>query len=219
MGLIAFTKPRFMLCEGDDDKGFFETLIRERKLPDFQICHSAECNKEGTGGKTGFPKALKGMEVLSGFRDLRAMLIVADNDELNITFSETQDALTDNGHTAPANPHAIGNMLGKPVAIFMLPDERTVGDLETLCLPAIHAKWPAAQNCVTAFMQCSGASNWKRRASISKARARAAAVGFYEPDPYKGIGHLFRNSTLSPLDPCFDGVAAFLQDFDKMCGI
>lgn len=208
-----------MLCEGDDDKGVLEALISARNLPEFQICHSAECNGGGPGGKNGFIKAIKGMEAISGFRELRALLIVTDNDEIPASFNQARQAFTDNGHTAPANPNAIGNMLGKPVAILMIPSTTGVGDLETLCLPAIHARWPTAQECVAAFLQCSGAHAWGKRSSISKARARSAAVGFYEPDPYKGIGHLFRSGVLSVLDPCFNDVATFLQNFDQICGI
>ena len=165
-----------MLCEGDDDKGVLETLVSARHLPEFQICHSAECNGGGPGGKTGFVKAIKGMEALSGFRDLRALLVVTDNDTLQASFADAQRAFSDNGHTAPANPTAVGDMFGKPVAILMIPDDTVVGDLETLCLPAIHAQWPNAQQCVTAFLQCSGANAWTKRSSISKARARSAAV-------------------------------------------
>jgi hypothetical protein len=101
----------------------------------------------------------------------------------------------------------------------MIPREDTAGDLEKLCLPAIHATWPLAQQCVTSFLQCTGASTWKKSASVNKSQARAAAVGFYEPDPYKGIGHLFRNGTLPADHTCFDEIAVFLQNFDAMCGI
>jgi hypothetical protein len=223
MSLAAFTKPRFMLCEGDDDKGFFEALITTRGLPEFQICHSAEVC--GTGGITGFAKSLGGMEVLSGWRDLKALLIVADNDLVGPSFGAAQKALTDNGHVAPAHPAAVGRMFGKPVAILMIPSANTVGDLESMCLPAVYGKWPKAKRCVTFFLKCagalkcSGANNWNKRASVSKARVRSATVGFNEDDPYKGIGHLFRNGTLSVNDPCFDEVAAFLRGFDAMCGI
>jgi hypothetical protein len=218
MSFSGFTKTRFMLCEGDDDKGVLEALISARRLPEFQICHSAECNPQEVGGKTGFSGAVRGMEALSGFRDLRALLIVTDNDTLT-SFAEAQRVFTNNGHTAPANPNAVGNMLGKPVAILMIPSNTVLGDLETLCLPAIHAKWPDANGCVTAFLQCTGANTWSKQSSISKARVRAAAVGFNEPDPYKGIGHLFRNGTLSANHACFDQIAIYLRDFDAMCGI
>lgn len=219
MSFSEFTKTRFALCEGNDDKEVLEALISARGLPDFQICHSAECNPQGTGGRPGFFGAIKGMEALSGFRNLRALLIVTDNDRLETSFAEVQRALADNGHTAPANPAAVGSVVDKPVAVLMIPSHNAVGDLETLCLPAIYAKWPAAPGCVADFLNCTGANAWTKRSSVSKARARAAAVGFYEPDPFKGIGHLFKNGTFSALNPCFDAVASFLQNFDAMCHI
>jgi Protein of unknown function (DUF3226) len=217
MGLGAFTKPRFMLCEGDDDKAFFDSLIATRRLPEFQVCTSFECG--GIGGKTGFSASLKGMEVLSGWRNLKALLIVADNDVVDASFAETQDALAANNHTPPPDPTGIGNMLGKPVTILMIPDARTAGDLEKLCLPAIYAKWPQAPACVEAFLRCTGATAWTKQSSINKARARSAAVGFYEPDPYKGIGILFAKGVVSVYDACFDPLVQYFQNFDAMCGI
>ena len=222
MSLARFTKPRFMLCEGDDDKGFFEALIARRSLPDFQVCHSAEIC--GTGGKTGFSKSLKGIEVLSGWRDLKALLIVTDNDIVGQSFAEAQRSLTDNGHTPPPNHQAVGSMLGKPVAILMIPRANEAGDLETLCLPAIYEKWPKAKICVPFFLRCTGvltwmgANKWSKRSSISKARLRAAPVGFNEDDPYHTTGILFRKGTLSVENQCFDEVANFLRQFDAMCG-
>jgi hypothetical protein len=219
MSLEKFTKERFLLCEGDADKGFFEALIRGRQLPEFQVCHTAECNNEEVGGSPGFVKSLKGMEPIKGFPELKALLLVSDNDVLGTSFKVVQDALTHNSYTPPTAHNSIGRMAGKPVVIFMLPNYNLVGDLETLCLPAIHTKWPNAERCVNSFLECSGANLWTKRASVSKARARSATVGFHQDDPYKGIGHLFRNGTLSVDHPCFDEIAQFLQMFDAMCDI
>jgi len=219
MDLEKFTKPRFLLCEGDDDKGFFETLIKNRGLPDFQVCHSAECNSARAGGRSGFAKSLRGFEALSGFRDVRAFLIASDNDALGTAFAEVRRALSDNGHLAPASPAEVGALRGKPVAILMIPNADRVGDLESLCLPAIYDKWPRAEECITRFLECTGANTWAKRSSLSKARARSAAVGFNEDDPYKGPGHLFRNGTLSVLHSCFDEIADFFTRFDAMTGI
>lgn len=219
---FKFTKSRFLLCEGDDDKGFFETLIAQRNLPDFQVCHPAEIC--GTGGKTAFTPSLKGMETISGWAALEALLVVGDNDEAT-SFSDIQKCFTDNGHTAPLNSQTVGNMFGKPVAILMIPKATIVGDLETLCLPAIHERWPRAKRCVPFFLRCTGAvtlfgaDKWPKRSSVSKARVRAATVGFNADDPYKGMGHLFRNGTLSVHNRCFDELVTFFQTFDAMCGI
>jgi hypothetical protein len=222
---FSFTKPRFILCEGIDDKAFLEALIEDRHLPEFQVRHSAECNKTQTGGNTGFRPAVKGMEALSGFDQLRALLIVADNDVLGQSFHDTQTAFTANGYIAPPTPGEIGNMKGKAVAIFMVPSADTVGDLESLSLPAIYQKWPRAKRCVPLFLKCTGAiactgkPKWPKRSSISKAYARAAAVGFNEDDPYMGIGYLFKHHQLSPQHECFNEIANFLANFDAFSGI
>jgi hypothetical protein len=113
----------------------------------------------------------------------------------------------------------------KPVAICMIPNPRQFGDLESLSLPTIHRTWPKARLCVPLFLRCTGAltlfgrPNWPKRSSLSKAKARAASVGFNRDDPYKGIGHLFQNGTLSVQHECFDELTAFLQNFDAFCGI
>jgi hypothetical protein len=219
MALVKFTMPRFLLCEGDDDKGFLETLIQNRGLPGFQVCHAAECNSSQTGGKAGFAASLRGFEALSGFADVKAFLLVADNDIRGTTFAEVRRALSDNGHTPPASPTAIGALSGKPVAILMIPTADREGDLESLCLPTIYEKWPRARLCVWCFLRCTGAIGWGKRSSLNKARARSAIVGFNEDDPYKGIGHLFRNGTLSVRHRCFDDIANFLTGFDAMVGI
>lgn len=165
------------------------------------------------------------MEALSGWGALRALLIVADNDNVGPSFAEAQRAITDNGHVAPANPASAGDMAGKPIAILMIPNPGVNGDLETLCLPAIYEKWPKGKRCVTFFLKCTGAlkcngaNKWTKASSVSKARARAVAVGFNEDDPYKGIGYLFKNETLSVHHECFNEIASYLADFDTLCGI
>jgi hypothetical protein len=220
---FSFTEPRFILCEGHDDKGFIETLLQEHGLPGFQVCHSAECNTagpdgKGVGGTAGFKHSLAGFRPIKGFGGVRAILIVTDNDDAN-SFSDVQDALTENGHTAPQAANQIGAVHGKPTAILMLPSPAQHGDLEKLCFPEIARTWPNADACVRDFLACTGANRWRRASSINKARARAATVGFNEDDPYKGIGHLFRNRTLSTTNPCFAPIVQFFRDFDAMMGI
>jgi len=218
---FKFTKTRFILCEGEDDKGFLETIIKERGIPEFQVCHAAECNSEKTGGKDGFAKALPGFEATTGFSDvLKALLIVTDNDELVTSFHRIQQMLTDIKECFPPETvKHIGKIAGKPLAVLMIPSAEDEGNLETLCLPEIHNKWPAAKKCVSAFMECTGADKWAKKGSVHKTRARSAVVGFHQNDPYRGIGYLFRSVTLSTLNPCFHGVAEFLQNFDKLVGI
>jgi hypothetical protein len=223
---FEFTKSRFLLCEGDDDKGFLEALIASRAgLPDFQICHAAEFNYKKQGGRSGFRLSLdRSIRLLTGFAQLRAILIVSDNDTTT-SFREVQDELTAAGHTPPPDADSVGDVLGKPVAVYMVPSTNIFGDLESLSLPTIYQTWPKARICVPMFLRCSGAlklfggAKWPKRSSVSKARARAAAVGFNRDDPYKGIGRLFQMGTLSTQHACFDGISTFLRNFDAFCGL
>ena len=215
---FAFTDKRFILCEGIDDKLFLQRLIIERGLPSFQVCHAAECNKANVGGKNGFKHSLSGFEVISGFSDVRSFLIVTDNDDPSRSFRDVQDIISKNGYTPPLSVGEIGSISNKPLAVLMVPNHVAAGDFEVLCLPEIHRVWPTAEGCVNDFLTCSGAAQWPKQSSLHKARARAATVAFYQDDPFKGIGYLFNNGTLSTMNPCFDEIARFLQAFDRFCG-
>jgi hypothetical protein len=215
---LEFKKSRFLLCEGDDDKGFLETLIQQHNLPDFQVCQAAECNEKKQGGRSGFRYSLdSGIRVLSGFAQLRAILIVSDNDKQH-SFREVQDELTAAGIAPPNTAGEAFVIFGKPAAVLLVPTAN-YGDLESLCLPEIHRVWPLAPQCVESFMRCTGADLWQKAASVNKARARAATVGFYEPDPYKGLGHHFRIGTFTTGNPCFQPIVDFLRGFDALVGI
>jgi hypothetical protein len=216
---FQFIKERFLLCEGDDDKAFLETLLRTRAgLPDFQVCHAAECNGKAVGGRSGFEWSLSGLKPIKGFDAVKAFAIATDNDK-ETSFAEVQSALAANGHVAPSSLSETGDIHGKPVAVLMLPSSTEYGDLEYLCWPEVARVWPDAVQCVTDFLRCTGADKWTKKSSFNKAKARAAIVGSYENDPYKGIGHLFRMGVLSTSNSCFDGVANFFASFDRRVGI
>lgn len=220
---FEFTKTRFLMCEGDDDKGFIETLIRRRGLPEFQVCHAAECNEKGrdgrgVGGRSGFKHSLEGFRPIKGWGEVKALLIATDHDTAS-SFKEVQDAFASNGYTPPESPAEVGAVDGKPAAVLMVPSLGLLGDLESLSLPEIHRVWPQAEKCVRDFLSCTGASTWTKQSSINKAQARSATVAFYEPEPYMGLGHLFRNGVLSVDNPCFDAIAEFLRNFDTLVGI
>jgi hypothetical protein len=223
---FEFTQPRFVLCEGPDDKQFLEMLTKRRPgIPEFQIRHAAECNDKQQGGRSGFRLCLnEGIRALAGFSKLKAFLIISDNDEPS-SFSDVRDEIAAAGHAPPADANGVGDILGKPVAIRMIPNAIVLGDLESLSLPTIHETWPKARICVPLFLRCTGAltlfgkDNWPKRSSISKARARAATVGFNSDDPYKGVGHLFQRGTLSIHHSCFNELADFFRNFDATFGL
>jgi hypothetical protein len=216
-----FTSPRLLLCEGPDDKGFLEALIREHHLPQFQICHAAEFkgkdDQPPTGGKNGFRGCLDGADVLRGFDDLKAILIVTDNDS-DSALRDLRRIMRD-VCDIPQDVTEIGSFCGKPLAVYLIPSANEIGDLESYCLPEIHRVWPNAEKQVTAFLTETKALAWEKLSSIRKAKARAAIVSNYQPDPYHGIGVLFRKGYFQCKNQRFDELVNFLRDFDAFVGI
>jgi hypothetical protein len=205
-----------------DDKQFLTTLIRDNHLPEFQICHAAEFNGWGederpTGGKSGIPKSLNRIDVLAGFDRLKAVLIVTDNDDAK-AWRGLRKSLN-RICTLPENSAEVGQIYGKPVAVYLIPSPNEYGDLETFCLPEVHRIWPRAAECVNEFLTNTRANEWTKQASKNKATLRAATVGFYEPDPYKGLGHLFENGYFSTKNTRFAPLVEFLRNFDGLVGI
>jgi hypothetical protein len=102
-----------------------EAIIHEHGLPEFQVSHAAECNTagpdgRGVGGRSGFRHCLdSGIPLLKRFDDLRAFLLVSDNDKPT-SFRQVQDELREAGHTPPSAPADIGIVFGKPTAILLL---------------------------------------------------------------------------------------------------
>jgi hypothetical protein len=222
MGPPMFSSTRFILCEGPDDKHFLEVLIKSHNLPNFQVCHAAEFNgwkpgEQPTGGKNGFKSCLDRIDVLSGFDDLKAVLIVTDNDE-----AKSLRALRKSLKRVCSIPNfvtEVGRIYGKPLAVFLVPSATEIGDLETFCLPEVHRVWPRSPKCVEDFLTNTGALSWTKQSSINKARSRAAIVGFYQPEPYMGLGYLFQKGQLSVNNPRFTPLVDFLRNFDTFVGI
>jgi hypothetical protein len=121
-----------------------EAIIHEHGLPEFQVSHAAECNTagpdgRGVGGRSGFRHCLdSGIPLLKRFDDLRAFLLVSDNDKPT-SFRQVQDELREAGHTPPSAPADIGIVFGKPTAILLLPTHENAISRSSVCLRFIES--------------------------------------------------------------------------------
>jgi hypothetical protein len=216
---------RIILCEGRRDKLFLEVLIQEHALPGFQVKHAAECNKTrenptGTGGVDGFGRALQSLVAMTGFRHLKGIVIVTDNDkessikELGQKIRKCAKAgKYEYRSTKTANLIVVANT---PVLIVPIPDD-TCGNLETLCLPVLYDYWPRAEECVQRFLECTGATKWTKQHQLDKARVRSIISAHYEKEPDMGLGELFKKSNLlSTRHDCFLQLIKTLSDFDEI---
>jgi hypothetical protein len=123
---------RFVLCEGDDDKGLLESIAGLPGMPNLQVRHSSECNEKHAGGRSGFEHAIREFPIISNFRRVKGFLFVTDNDNGN-AFKETCQHLSKAGYKAPSTPEGVGELDDRPAKILLLPDS-IHGDLEKLCL-------------------------------------------------------------------------------------
>lgn len=203
---------RVIICEGEHDKHFLDALIKRRSLPDFQILDAYKCCRKG--GKDGLAPALNGLSVLTGFDGLRGVAIITDNDdEKALETIETKLRVLDK--YVSTEPR-MGRMAGIPVVTILIPDYHNQGNLEDLCLPALYEKWPKAKECVRAYLDCTGAIAWEKQKELCKAVVRSIISGFYENDPYKGLGYLFRDNKELADHSCFNGLANILTHFDEI---
>jgi len=74
-----FTLPQVLLCEGEEDKAFFERLIEARNLPNFHIRTTA-IKRGGPGGNTKFEGALRRLR-LHNIEVIKHILLVTDADD------------------------------------------------------------------------------------------------------------------------------------------
>jgi hypothetical protein len=141
VGLGAITHNYLLLCEGMHDKQFFDYLMAEHTLPQFQTAScgfitNAPPNRDGVDYLTGALDALPG---IPGFGALEAILVVADNDDNPpASFGKVQRLIgAATGHTYSVPSTELTKAGTSPIlVVMMLPWTGQRGALDTLCLSA-----------------------------------------------------------------------------------
>ena len=210
-----------ILCEGDNDSAFFQALIANRGIPDFQVMSPNDFDPY-EGGVNHFARVLSGFWALTTFSTLRAILVIADND-VNPAAS-LQEVRNEIGRadpepmSQPVRRFAVpGGDLQKAgadpiVTIMMLPLNGQPGNLESLCLAATTL--PAVSACVDTFAHCTGVDQWDI-AKRSKSKLRSLIAGAHRPNPEMSLTFLWRyRPDIVPLNhAAFTPIAQFLLDF------
>lgn len=208
------TGEKLVICEGDHSKFFLQSLFKAHNLNSFQVGHAYECNGKKAPGRSGFGLAIKGLHVFETFYKLQAIVIVTDNDRPDALGIVERD-LSRNGYVA-SETRCVGKFRGKPLVVVLVPDHNNYGNLETLCLPVLYSTWPSAKECVRAYLGCTGALQWANNKELDKARVRAAIAGYFQEDPYKGVGHLFQKGILPANHPQFENLANIFRRLDEI---
>ena len=140
---------KILAVEGQDEENFFDALLRNMKLTDFDI--------RRVGGKNQFPKKLPALLKTPGFFEpdesawVTHLGIVRDKDE-DEAFESISNIVATAGLKPPTKHSTFSD--GNPkVGIFIMPGTAVKGTmLEDLCLKTVE-KNPAME-CVNDFASC-----------------------------------------------------------------
>jgi len=210
-------EPRLILCEGQGDAQFIKHLIKERNLPGFDVHFPHEPYTE-TGGVNGFKEMLEALSLFHGFRTLKGILILSDNDDnpANAFLSLSEVISSAEGYKAPSQPLEVVRTDGvPPLVVVMLPWRDQPGNIETLCLISSYDSYPPIRACLDEYVTCTGVNTWGLTKQ-SKMKMRCMLSSTCNSDPNTSLVYAWsRGENLIPLNHrCFDQIADFLRRFD-----
>ena len=202
-------RPRLLLVEGSDDRHFFQRLIGRRQKLDIQVIEY--------GGTAQLGNFLANTLVIDPtFAELVEVVgVVRDADcDYRSAFQSVGDSLRRAGLPVPNSPltPAIGNLDGTDiqVSVYIMPDNESSGDLETLILRAIEGR-PALE-CVENYIECLKAQGQtiqlERKAKLHAFLASDPGDPTLQPGQAIDAGVIFWNS------PAFADVHKFLDMLD-----
>jgi len=210
-------EPRLILCEGLADASFIRNLIKERNLPPFDIHCPAEPYTT-TGGVNGFKEMLEAFSLFQGFRTLKGILILSDNDDnpANAFCSVSKQISSAEGYKAPSQPLAVVRTDSvPPLVVVMLPWRDQPGNIEQLCLISSYESYPNIKACLDEYVTCTGVNLWGLTKQL-KMKMRCMLSSTCSSDPNTSLVYAWsRGENLIPLNHgCFDQIADFLRKFD-----
>ena len=189
-----------LLVEGNDQRNFFEAFTSHLGIQDVQIQ-----NFGGVNDLTGF---LQGLVAEDWFHQrVRSIGIVRDAERnAHSAFQSAQDSLRNAGLVVPAQPARRAG--GSPsVSVFILPDNRNAGMLETLLCQTFQGE--PIGDCVEDFLRCARSAGDEDLRNPDKSRANAFLSTM--PRPEVSVGVAARRSYWNLDHPAFSEIRAFLR--------
>ena len=202
---ISIRQPSLLLVEGSDDDWFFRRMMEKSSTSGIQIVQYSE---RGTLGDFLADVLMLNPE----FTRLKAVGVVKDADNsYQQAFQSVGDSLRISGLPVPSDPltYAEGmlNESAIRVVAYVMPDNNSPGDLETLCLDAVRQS--PAMPCVDRYFSCLRDIDHLPRQE-SKARLRAF-LSANPSNPSLLVGQAVAAGVIPWDSPAFDGVHQLLD--------
>lgn len=180
MDQIQITKQKLIIVEGNDDKLFFEELVRSLGITDVQV-HSL-------GGKSFFTAPnFNSIKLAPDFRQVQYLIVIRDADEdAKGAFQSVCSILTQIQLPVPASPLTFTNGTLK-VGILVVPPKADNGKLEDVCLSTIDGYKEI--KCIKDFFCCLKKMLTKEDfpKDLAKAEVQAFLSSRKESVPHLGV--------------------------------
>ena len=207
--VIHLERPSLLLVEGTDDYWFFRRIIERRKSDGIQIIEF--------GGKDTLGEFLTNILVprVRATDIVRIIGIVRDADDFyDRAYQSVGDSLKRAGLPVPQGPLTYANGILDDATIrtaaYIMPDNSSPGDLETLCLQAVRDA-PAIP-CVDGYFDCLESIG---HVPLQESKARLQAFLAANPDnPTLRIGEAIAAGVIPWEGPAFNDVRKFLDMLD-----
>ena len=202
----SIEQPRILLVEGTDDYWFFQRLIEHRQSSNVQVIEFGGKDRLGdflANALVPDPRFSEMVEVLGVVRDADC--------NYESALQSVQDSLRRARLPVPTVPltYVEGDVQGEAIRVvaYIMPDNRSSGDLEKLCLAAVTDA--PAMPCVDRYLECLRSINHVPRQE-GKAKLRAFLAANLS-DPTLLIGQALAAGVLPWNSPAFNGIHQFLD--------
>lgn len=201
--------PRLLLVEGNDDVQFFRRIIQRRQSEGMQVIEFGGKDKLGEFLTNVLVPRIRATDIV------HIIGVVRDADcDYDRAFQSVGDSLrraglpVPNAPATPANGLLDGNEIS--VAGYIVPDNASSGDLETLILRAVEGS--PALDCVDTYIEC-----LKERGMTVRHERKAKLHAFLASDPGDPTlqpGQAIDAGVIPWDSPAFDDVHKFLNMLD-----
>jgi hypothetical protein len=197
---VGSAAAKILVGEGDDEVIFFNAFLSHLGVSDVQV--------EKCGGKDKLRLYLRDLKRRPGGGMVTSVGVTRDADVgCNGAFRSVADALKAAGFPQPTGPGQFASSGSIKVGVFILPDNRSAGMLENLCLASIGSH--PAFGCLNQFFDCVSKAGGNNPTNIAKAHVHAWLATQAEPSASLGLA---AQKKFWPFDdPAFQHLRDFLR--------
>ena len=172
---------KLLLVEGKDEEVFFKIFLERKKIDGIQVMSS--------GGKHQFQTLFPRIKKAPGFDEISSLAVIHDADmDAYKAFQSICSVLKNNDMKSPDEIASFASDCPR-VGVFIIPDGKNKGKLESLCLSTVKSE--GIIECIDSFMTCieknSNSSSYNFPKDIHKARCRAFLSAMEKDTPSLGV--------------------------------